>query len=165
MRSARKSRDAEKKETVIVIAFDGSPTARRAVDYAGKFLAADRALLVTVWSPMDRGSESPVTYDLDGPPDPVPTDEIDIALAEAQRISQEGLGLARAAGLPVEPMCVAQTYTVWQSIIDVADEADADLIVTGTRATTGFRSLIQSSVADHVLRRGHRPVLIVPPAP
>ena len=43
--------------------------------------------------------------------------------------------------------------------------APADLIVTGTRATTGLRSLIQSSVADHVLRRGHRPVLIVPPGP
>ncbi|PRC51533.1 universal stress protein UspA, partial [Mycobacterium sp. ITM-2017-0098] len=49
--------------------------------------------------------------------------------------------------------------------IDAADELDADLIVTGTRATTGLRSLIQSSVADHVLRRGRRPVLIVPPGP
>lgn len=165
MRSAKKGKGAEKKETVVVIAFDGSPTARRAVDYASKFLSADRAILVTVWSPMDRGSETTVTYDLDGPPDPVPADEIDIALAEAQRINRQGQELAAAAGLPVEPLCVAQTYTVWQSIIDVADEADADLIVTGTRATTGFRSLIQSSVADHVLRRGHRPVLIVPPAP
>ncbi|EJZ05210.1 universal stress protein, partial [Mycolicibacterium vaccae] len=59
----------------------------------------------------------------------------------------------------------AATFSVWQTIIEAADDLDADLIVTGTRATTGFRSLIQSSVADHVLRRGHRPVLIVPPQP
>jgi len=38
-----------------------------------------------------------------------------------------------------------------------------DIIVTGTRGTTGLRSLLQSSVADHVLRHSHRPVLIVPP--
>ncbi|MGE2833208.1 universal stress protein [Mycobacterium sp. SMC-4] len=165
MPSANNDRDAGQKKTVIVIAFDGSPTARRAVHYAGRFLSADRAILLTVWSPLDRGSEAVASYDLDGPPDPVPADEIDIALAEAQRINEQGHELATAAGLPVEPLCVAQTYTVWQAIIDVADEVDADLIVTGTRATTGFRSLIQSSVADHVLRRGHRPVLIVPPAP
>jgi nucleotide-binding universal stress UspA family protein len=151
-------------DTVILIAFDGSPTARRAVHYASRFLAADRAVVLTVWAPMDRGSD-PVSYDLDGPPDPAPADETDIALVEAQRISGEGLDLALAHGLPAEARCVAQTVSVWQAIIDVADEVDADLVVTGTRATTGFRSLVQSSVADHVLRRGHRPVLIVPPGP
>ncbi|HYJ56778.1 MAG TPA: universal stress protein [Mycobacterium sp.] len=155
---------AGERKTVIVIAFDGSPTARRAVHYASKFLTADRAVVLTVWSPLDRGTE-PVSYDLDGPPDPTDTDEVDIALTEAQRINDEGLDLALATGLPAEPLCIAQTYTVWGTIIGAADELEADLIVTGTRATTGFKSLIQSSVADHVLRRGHRPVLIVPPGP
>lgn len=154
------------KKTVMLIAFDGSPTARRAVQYASRFLTADRAVVLTVWSPLDRGSgPSGYHYDLDGPPDPHNDDEIDIALAEAQRINDEGLELALTAGLPAEPMRRAATFTVWQAIIEAADELDADLIVTGTRATTGLRSLIQSSVADHVLRRGHRPVLIVPPDP
>jgi nucleotide-binding universal stress UspA family protein len=155
---------AEDTKTVIVIAFDDSPTARRAVHYASRFLTADRAVVLTVWAPLDRGSD-PVSYDLDGPPDPFDTHEVDIALAEAQRINEAGLELALSTGLPAEPLCLAQAVTVWGTIIDAADELDADLIVTGTRATTGFRSLIQSSVADHVLRRGHRPVLIVPPEP
>ncbi|PRC45452.1 universal stress protein UspA, partial [Mycobacterium sp. ITM-2017-0098] len=146
------------KKTVMVIAFDGSPTSRRAVTYAAQFLTADRAVVLTVWSPMDRGPEpGAYDYDLDGPPDPT-GDEVDIALAEAQRINDEGMELALAAGLPAEPLRLPATYTVWQTIIDAADELDADLIVTGTRATTGLRSLIQSSVADHVLRRGRRPV-------
>ncbi|MDG4663065.1 universal stress protein [Mycobacterium sp. 236(2023)] len=154
------------KKTVLLIAFDGSPTARRAVQYAGRFLTADRAVVLTVWSPMDRGAdESAYDYDLDGPPDPRQDDEDDIALTEAQRINDEGLELAVAAGLPAEALRRPVTFTVWQTIIEAADDLDADLIVTGTRATTGFRSLLQSSVADHVLRRGHRPVLIVPPGP
>ena len=90
-------------------------------------------------------------------------EEVDIAQAEAQRINDEGLDLALAAGLPAEPLRWRRRSRCGSTIIDAADELDADLIVTGTRATTGFRSLIQSSVADHVLRRGHRPVMIVPP--
>ncbi len=149
-------------ETVVLIAFDGSPTARRAVEHASRFLTVDRAVVLTVWAPIDRGSP-PMAYDLDGPPDPPAADEMDIALAEAQRTNADGVALAAAAGLPAEPMCAAQTSTVWATIIAAADDVDADLIVTGTRAITGFRSLVQSSVADHVRRRGHRPVLIVPP--
>lgn len=147
---------------IMVLAYDGSHTARRAVKYAGRFLTADRAVVLTVWAPAQRGPE-PSAVDLDGPPDPLDTDDIDIAFADAQRTNTEGLRLARAVGLTAEPMCVAMEGTVWSTIIDAADSLDADLIVTGTRGTTGLRSLLQSSVADHVLRHGHRPVLIVPP--
>lgn len=149
-------------ETVMVIAYDGTSNARRAVQHAGRLLAANRAVLLTVWSPAQRGPD-PVSVDLDGPPDSWDADDVDMALVDAQRTNAEGLTLARAAGLDVEPLCVAVTGTVWSTIIDTADSLNADLIVTGTRGTTGLRSLMQSSVADHVLRRGHRPVLIVPP--
>ena len=73
--------------------------------------------------------------------------------------------LARAAGLVAEPLCVAVTGTIWRTIIETADQIHADVLVTGTRGTTGLRSLMQSSVADRVLRHGKRPVLIVPPGP
>ncbi|MET0901380.1 MAG: universal stress protein [Mycobacterium sp.] len=152
--------------TVLVIAYDGSPNARRAIHYAGRFLTAERAVVLTVWEPMRSGPD-PVGFDLDGPPDiPDPLfsdDDLDIAFADAQRTNDEGATLARAAGLHVEPLCVAVAGTVWRTIIDAADRLDADLVVTGTRGTTGVRSLLQSSVADRVLRHGGRPVLIVPP--
>lgn len=151
-------------ETVMVIAYDGTGNARRAVQYAGRLLSASRAVVVTVWTPVQRGP-GPVELDLDGPPDPAEVDDIDMALADAQRTNAEGLTLARAAGLSAEPLCVEITGTVWSTIIEAADSMNADLIVTGTRATTGLRSLVQSSIADHVLRYGHRPVLIVPPGP
>ncbi|BBY18347.1 universal stress protein [Mycolicibacterium litorale] len=148
---------------VMVIAFDGTDNARRAVHYAGRFLSSNRAVVLTVWTPAYRGPE-PVPLDLDGPPDPLPDlDDEDMAYADALRINAEGITLARSAGLAAEPLCAASTSTVWNTIIETADALDADLIVTGTRGTTGLRSLLQSSVADRVLRHGHRPVLIVPP--
>ena len=155
--------DAEESAArVMVIAFDGTLNARRAVRYAGRFLSAERAVVLTVWSPVLRGP-GPVSVDLDGPPDPDDPDDVDIAWADAQRTNDDGVELATAVGLPAEPMCLAMAGTVWNTIIDAADSLDADLIVTGTRGTTGVRSLLQSSVADRVLRHGHRPVLIVPP--
>lgn len=154
---------AADEKTVMVIAYDGSGNSRRAVEYAGRLLSADRAVLLTVWAPALRGPQ-PVSLDLDGPPDPSDgDDDDDIALADAQRTNSEGVRLARAVGLAAEPLCVAITGTVWSTIIETADSLGADLIVTGTRGTTGLRALMQSSVADHVLRHGHRPVLIVPP--
>lgn len=148
--------------TVLMIAYDGSQNAKRAVHYAGLFLSADRAVVLTVWEPMRSGSDT-VSIDLDGPPDLPDEDDLDIAFADAQRTNDEGADLARQAGLNAETLVVAVSGTVWRTIIDAADKLDADLIVTGTRGTTGVRSLIQSSVADRVLRHGGRPVLIVPP--
>lgn len=160
---------AADRQPVMLIAFDGSRNARRAVQYAARLLAANRALVLTVWSPLQRGS-APVRLDLDGPPDPydpvLAGEDADVALVDARRTNAEGLDLALSAGLAAEPLCVPVSPaggTVWSTIIDTADKLDADLIVTGTRGTTGLRSLMQSSVADHVLRHGHRPVLIVPP--
>lgn len=150
--------------SVVVIAYDGSRNARRAVQYAGHFFAGRRAVVLTVWTPLQRGPE-PVQVDLDGPPDPPEPDEVDIKLASAQRTNNEGVELARTAGLAAEPLCLPVSSTVWNTIIEAADDLDADLIVTGTRGTTGLRSLLQSSVADNVLRRGRRPMLIVPPGP
>ncbi|KUI28783.1 universal stress protein [Mycobacterium sp. GA-2829] len=149
-------------EEIVVIAYDGTDNSRRAVHYAGRFLSTSRAVVLTVWTPVFRASEAP-QLDLDGPPDPEPDDEEDMAYTDAQRTNAEGTALAHQAGLTAEPMCVPTTSTVWNTIIETADTLDADLIVTGTRGTTGLRSLLQSSVADRVLRHGHRPVLIVPP--
>lgn len=154
---------ASSASSVMVIAYDGSRNARRAVQYAGHFFAGRRAVVLTVWTPLERGPE-PVQVDLDGPPDPPEPDE-DIKLASARRVNNEGVELARTAGLAAESLCMPESGTVWNTIIETADELDADLIVTGTRGTTGLRSLLQSSVADNVLRRGRRPVLIVPPGP
>jgi nucleotide-binding universal stress UspA family protein len=48
--------------------------------------------------------------------------------------------------------------------VDVADELDASVIVTGSRGLAGVRSVLLGSVSNHVLHHAHRPTLIVPPA-
>ncbi|MDN5759795.1 MAG: universal stress protein [Tomitella sp.] len=149
---------------LIIIAYDGTENSRRAVRYAGRFLAAERAVLVTVWEPMVRQAARMSGLSGMMQPDWLPDDEAeDVAHVEAKAVAEEGLTLAGEAGLAAEARCVESGTTVWTTIVEIADELDADVIVTGTRGTTGLRALVQSSTADHVLRHSHRPVLIVPP--
>ena len=149
---------------LVLIAYDGSENARRAVRYTGRFLAAERAILVTVWEPMVRQTARMSGLSGMMQSDWLPEDDTDdAARTEANEVAEEGLALAAESGLTAEARCIESGTAVWTTIVEIADELDADVIVTGTRGTTGLRSLIHSSTADHVLRHSHRPVLIVPP--
>jgi nucleotide-binding universal stress UspA family protein len=47
-------------------------------------------------------------------------------------------------------------------IIEHADQVHADLIVVGTHGRTGAIHLLLGSVAERVVQKAHRPVLVVP---
>ncbi|MTE14767.1 universal stress protein [Nocardia aurantiaca] len=149
---------------LMLIAYDGSENARRAVEYAGRFLAANRAVVLTAWEPMVR--QAARLSGLSGvvQPEWMTDDEIeDVALVDARNINAEGVRLAKLAGLNAEPRTAECTTTIWNAIVEVADELNVDIIVAGTRGATGIRALLHSSVADAVLKHCHRPVLMVPP--
>lgn len=48
------------------------------------------------------------------------------------------------------------------SIIGIADDIDADMLILGTHGRTGMQHLLIGSVAERVVRMAHRPVLTVP---
>ncbi|MFC3963544.1 universal stress protein [Nocardia jiangsuensis] len=148
----------------MLIAYDGSENAKRAISYAGRFLSAEKAVVLTAWEPMVR--QAARLSGLSGvmQPEWVPEDEIeDIAYQDARAVNAEGLHLAQLAGLNAEARTAESSTTIWNAIVECADELDVDIIVAGTRGSTGLRALLRSSVADAVLRHCHRPVLLVPP--
>jgi len=149
---------------VMLIAYDGSDHAKRAIEYAGRFLAAHKAIVLTAWEPMVRQAARMSGLSGVMQPDWVADEEIeDVALTDARAINDEGLLLAKQAGLNAEARTAECTTTIWNAIVEVADELDVDLIVAGTRGSTGIRALLHSSVADAVLKHCHRPVFLVPP--
>lgn len=50
------------------------------------------------------------------------------------------------------------------AIAEIAEEANADLIVVGTRGHSTVPGLVLGSVAHRLIHVAHRPVLAVPPA-
>ncbi|MGN9786253.1 universal stress protein [Nonomuraea sp. ZG12] len=143
----------------ILIAYDGSPDARAAVEFAGRALAGQAAIVVTVWEPLlVRMRRFPLGAVMIA-------EDLGEARSQAEQVAKEGAELAAAAGFAeVTSRVVAETESIWRTIVEVADELDVTLVVMGSRGLAGLRSVLLGSVSNHVLHHIHRPILIVPPA-
>ncbi|MEV6158932.1 universal stress protein [Nonomuraea sp. NPDC052129] len=150
----------EATEQTILIAYDGSDDAKAAIAFAGTLLPGARAVVLTVWERLALASAR-ASAGLMMTIDDSPVE--DEAVGQAMReLASQGAELARQAGFDASPRCEPDALSVWSSIVDVANEIEATLIVTGTRGQGGVKSLLLGSTSDRVLHHARRPVLVVP---
>ncbi|MCP2337212.1 universal stress protein [Actinomadura rupiterrae] len=148
----------------ILIAFDGSDDARTAIEFAARTLRPAPVVVLTVWEPLlSQINWAPLAaagaLTVDTKTDEWPEEE------QARQLALAGAELARKAGFEtVEARSARTTGPIWAGIVDVADELDADVIVTGSRGLAGARSVILGSVSTRVLHHTHRATLVVPHA-
>jgi len=142
--------------TTIVIATDGSPQAREAVEYGLELAAAENAKAVllqvmppTDWTRLDRGGLlRPLAEEMhlhDAP-----------ALAEAAELASEH-------GVPYATEVIAGRPA--DEIVAYADSIGADLIVIGSRGRGAVAGALMGSVSRDVLRESRKPVVVVPSTP
>ncbi len=81
---------------------------------------------------------------------------------DAVALAEEGAELARRAGFRAAARAEVEAQT-WQSVVEVADEMAASVIVPGSRGLTGIHERLEGSVSHDVAEHAGRPVLIVPP--
>lgn len=141
-------------EQPILLATDGSPSARKAVAEAVGLAKAARCPLVAlaVW-------QVPVTTYAYGPVPWVP----ELAEAEQKRAEnalQEAAELAKAASVELETLLVEGLPM--HTICEVAEERNASMIVLGSHGWGRVKRLWFGSVSTGVLHDAHRPVLVVP---
>ena len=143
-----------------VLAYDGSPAADAAIRAAATSLAESAAVVVTAWvSVLFAG---PLGF---GNPHVDP--DVDAAqAARAASICEHGADVAREAGFAaVSARAEHADGAAWATILAVADEVDASVIVVGARGLSTVSSALLGSVSHAVAQHARRPVLIVPPAP
>lgn len=146
----------------ILIAYDGSDDAKAAIAFAGKLFPGQSAVVLTVWERLaltTARASAGLVMALDN------SAAEDEAVGKAMtELAKGGAELATQAGLDATPRCEPDAVAVWATIVDVADELDATLIVTGSRGMGGIKSLLLGSTSDRVLHHARRPVLVVPTA-
>ncbi|GAB3594744.1 Universal stress protein family protein [Corynebacterium faecale] len=144
-------------DQTMLIAYDGSEEARRALTYSAKLLRPRKVEILTAWEPLHRQAARAITLTTLG------SENDDPAYLAARDTCREGVDLAESLGLRARAHLVESATAVWSAIVDAAVELRPDVIVTGTRGVTGWKSLWQSSTADNVVHHAGIPVFVVPP--
>ena len=122
-----------------VIGFDGTAAAERAVREAGGLLAPRRALVVVA---IEEGATfgavlAPVLVA------GLPATELEIrnavraVIEQATNLAQKGAALAREVGLEAESLVVSDDVSVASTLLRVADEQDASVVVVGAHGRGG----------------------------
>jgi nucleotide-binding universal stress UspA family protein len=132
----------------IVVGFDGSPAAERALERAAELVAADgRVIVVTAI----------VSVSSAGPDDE--------PLLDSPSPEERGALLERAAATlrthDVEPALVAADAEPAEALMQTARAEDADLIVVGGMGSGYVTRAIVGSTAENVVRHAPCDVLIV----
>jgi nucleotide-binding universal stress UspA family protein len=145
---------------VILICYDGSADAQAAVDRAAELLPGAEATVLSVWEGFAEvlarsgGAFGLATTDFD---------QVDAASAQAAtKRAQEGVDRAQTGGLKAQPRAAERVATIWETILDQADEVGATAIVLGSRGLTGIKSVWLGSGSHAVLQHADRAVIIVP---
>jgi len=145
----------------VLICYDGSDSARRALSVASSALDGAPAILLNIWNPPQRvladsfglaESETGPSY-------------VDLERLSEQRAAEilaDGEARANRLDFPVTSRQEANHSSVWQTILNVADEIDATVIVAGTHGSTAVQSGLLGSVSNALVHHAHRPVLLVP---
>jgi nucleotide-binding universal stress UspA family protein len=141
----------------VLVPIDFSATADRALAYAIA-LAQQLQARLTLLHVLDL---TPVTMDEMTPG--MTATYLDDLETDAQHLLQASRERVQRVGLRAESLLVQGTPT--QTIVDTASEQGVDLIIMGTHGRTGLAHVFLGSVAEHVVRQGPCPVLVVRRAP
>lgn len=146
----------------ILIAYDGSDGAKRAVEAAAQLFPGRRAIVVSVW----HSAAAAAGASLIAIPAGVAASAYEQMDRESDRqaseTASEGAALAKDAGLEATPSGMLCTGQVWATIADAADSHDAAAIVVGSRGRSAVASAVLGSVANGVAHHSSRPVVLVP---
>lgn len=149
-----------------VIGFDGTAAAEQAVREAGDLLAPRRALVVVAIEEGAAFGEVMAPVFVTG----LPATELEIRTAvraeeyvieQAINLAQKGAALAQEVGLEAESLVVSDDVSAARTLLRVADEQNASVVVVGAHRRGALSRLLLGRTAKEVLKRARRPALVV----
>jgi nucleotide-binding universal stress UspA family protein len=144
----------------LLVCYDGSEGGQAAVATAAALFPAHEAVVACYWQPF---ATSTTRFSIDllelvQDPDVINEREEQLARETAER----GADAAVGAGLVARGLAVRIEGPIDEAILSHADELDAVAIVLGSRSHSSLRSLILGDVANEVVQRASRPVVVTP---
>jgi nucleotide-binding universal stress UspA family protein len=153
------------KAAPVLIAYDGSEVSRAAVRHAAELFAGRPAVLATIWEPglaaLPVGLPDSIGVGA-LPPDPATVEAVDRLQREhASTVAGDGAEFARSIGLAAEAQAVPDEVDVADTLIGIARERGAAVVVVGSHGISGLRSRLLGSVSRKLIEHCDRPVLVI----
>jgi len=148
----------------ILFCFDGSDGSLNALRAAGELIdPTAEAVVLTVWETIETQLALTGGFTASFPVDGTAMDAQEEAAARSA--AEDGARRAVEHGYKATPL-VRQAFTgVATTILEVADELSARLIVCGQRGRGSVRAALLGSVSHRLASHTQRPVLIAPQHP
>ncbi len=136
----------------ILVAYDGSDYAKRALDVAIDLaLKYNAKLFIVEVADKDIFIKAGVS----------PFSNVLSAIVEkAKKDVEEATGMARSKGVNSEGVVLEGDPA--SMILEYTNTINADLIVTGTRGLSTFKKIFLGSVSSRIINEAKKPVLVVP---
>ena len=131
---------------IILVAYDGSELARKALNKAVELLKKGDDLILAHVIPTTMLAEF-----VDIPPE--------VTTAKAQGLMNEALSMLKEKG--VQATGLVREGDIADTIIKIGSELQVDIIVLGEKGVSKVDRFALGSVADKVVKYARRPVLIV----
>ncbi len=146
--------------THILIGWDGSDGARRAVQTAARLMPGSTATVVTAW-------RSLVHFGFPALPSVEAGRRAFDQEAEqaSHHLASQGASHAQECGLQATPATISCEGAYWHGILRAAQEQHCDVIVMGFQGTSAVKTLVMGSTAHSTVQHARIPVMIVPPPP
>lgn len=152
---------ASRAAPLIVVGFDGSEGAERAIAASSTLLTGAEALVVCVYRPVAAAGAA-----LLGTPAEMVRGGVRALnaerRAEAEQIAERGAALAAAGGCASQALALAATGAVWAAIDHLAEQHQAAAIAVGARGQSGLSRVVLGSVSSGLVHHATRPVVVVP---
>ena len=146
----------------VLLCYDGSPDARRAIEGAAALFGGRRAIVAHVWQSLSGLLLGGDVDELSGVLREAATELDSSDAKEADRVAREGAEIASGLGFEAIPRAVCGERKLWSALTDLAEQEDCAAVVVGARGLSPVKSALLGSVSQAVLQHSSRPVLVVP---